>query len=131
LQRAWSPQKQFVTERFATSSKRRLTVILANRRSSFRTGAHRREEAQWIENTRSEGIRMKSIAKTLLFLANSRFRARAGAASRVNLSDLVQGTASSFASVAYEATCGWRIHPRPSVVTHSGSERSCAGSAAS
>ena len=61
------------------------------------------EQSQWIENTQSEGVRMKSLVEDLLFLAKTDDGTSKETLSDVNLSELVQGSILSFASLAFES----------------------------
>lgn len=101
--KAWSQQKQFVADA-SHELKTPLTVILANQKILL---AHPErtvgEEAQWIENTQSEGNRMKSLIQDLLFLAKTDSDRVEEPASDVCFSDVAQGALLSFASVAFEA----------------------------
>ena len=100
---AWKRQKQFVADA-SHELKTPLTVILANQKILL---AHPEktiaQQSQWIENTQSEGDRMKSLAEDLLFLAKTDDGASKETLSVVNLSDIVQGSILSFASLAFES----------------------------
>lgn len=101
--KAWTQQKQFVADA-SHELKTPLTVILANQKILL---AHPErtvgEEAQWIENTQSEGNRMKSLISDLLFLAKTDSDRVEEIFSEVRFSDVTQSALLSFASVAFEA----------------------------
>jgi signal transduction histidine kinase len=103
VEAAWNRQKQFVADA-SHELKTPLTVILANQKILLSHPEHSiAEERQWVENTQSEGNRMKALVEDLLFLAKTdRMRVDSGSAP-VNLSDTVQGTLLTFASVAFES----------------------------
>jgi len=113
--KAWSQQKQFVADA-SHELKTPLTVILANQKILL---AHPErtigKESQWIENTQSEGNRMKSLIEDLLFLAKSDSDHAKQTLSAVNFSDLVQGALLSFASVAFEADVQMEDEIQPDV----------------
>lgn len=119
--KAWSQQKQFVADA-SHELKTPLTVILANQKILL---AHPertiRQQSQWIENTQSEGNRMKSLVEDMLFLAKSDSGQAKQAMSVINFSDLVQGTLLSFASVAFEANVQFEDEIQPDIQL-SGSE---------
>ncbi|HML68145.1 MAG TPA: HAMP domain-containing sensor histidine kinase [Clostridia bacterium] len=100
---AWKRQKQFVADA-SHELKTPLTVILANQKILL---AHPEktiaQQSRWIENTQSEGDRMKSLVEDLLFLAKTGGSANKETLSSVNLSDIMQGSILSFASLAFES----------------------------
>ncbi|MEN6595920.1 MAG: HAMP domain-containing sensor histidine kinase [Clostridiaceae bacterium] len=100
---AWSRQKQFVADA-SHELKTPLTVILANQKILLshpeRTVG---QERQWIENTQSEGTRMKTLVEDMLFLAKADSERVHTVRAGLNLSELAQGALLSFASVAFEA----------------------------
>lgn len=103
VEAAWNRQKQFVADA-SHELKTPLTVILANQKILL---AHPEktvaEQSQWIENTQSEGDRMKSLVEDLLFLAKTDDGVSKETLSDVNLSDVAQGSMLSFASLAFES----------------------------
>ncbi len=100
---AWNRQKQFVADA-SHELKTPLTVILANQKILL---SHKdqtiAQEHQWIENTQSEGERMKSLVEDLLFLAKTDDSMNKETLSDVNFSDVAQGSILSFASLAFES----------------------------
>lgn len=113
VEAAWNRQKQFVADA-SHELKTPLTVILANQKILL---AHPEktvaEQSQWIENTQSEGNRMKSLVEDLLFLAKTDDWMSKETLSNVNLSEIAQGSILSFASLAFESgiTLNDRIQP--------------------
>ena len=103
VEAAWNRQKQFVADA-SHELKTPLTVILANQKILLahpeRTIA---QQSQWIENTQSEGDRMKSLVEDLLFLAKTDDGANQETLSDVNFSEIAQGSILSFASLAFES----------------------------
>ena len=103
VEAAWNRQKQFVADA-SHELKTPLTVILANQKILLshpeRTVA---QQSQWIENTQSEGERMKSLVEDLLFLAKTDDSVNKETLSDVNFSDVTQGSILSFASLAFES----------------------------
>lgn len=118
---AWTRQKQFVADA-SHELKTPLTVILANQKILL---AHPEktvsEQRQWIENTKSEGDRMKSLVEDLLFLAKTDDGATKETLSSVNLSDLAQESILSFASLAFESGVSLNDEIQPDI-TLTGSE---------
>ena len=103
VESTWNKQKQFVADA-SHELKTPLTVILANQKILL---AHPEQtvaqQRQWIENTQSEGDRMKSLVEDLLFLAKSDDAVGKETLSDVNFSDIAQGSILSFASLAFES----------------------------
>jgi two-component system, OmpR family, sensor histidine kinase CiaH len=121
VEAAWNRQKQFVADA-SHELKTPLTVILANQKILL---AHPEktvsEQSQWIENTQSEGDRMKSLVEDLLFLAKTDDGTSKETLSVVNLSEIVQGSILSFASLAFESGIVLNDSIQPDIVL-SGSE---------
>lgn len=103
VEAAWNRQKQFVADA-SHELKTPLTVILANQKILLSHASHTvAAERQWIENTQSEGSRMKGLIEDLLFLAKTDDSKSKDTLNEVSLSDIAQGTLLSFASLAFEA----------------------------
>ena len=116
VESAWNRQKQFVADA-SHELKTPLTVILANQKILL---AHPEktvsEQRQWVENTQSEGDRMKSLVEDLLFLAKTDDGASKETLSDVNFSDLAQGSILSFASLAFESGITLNDSIQPNVI---------------
>lgn len=103
---AWRQQRQFVADA-SHELKTPLTVILANTDILL---AHPEDaiknRRKWIENTKTEGERMKKLADNLLFLAKSdaaeHGETRPAAHGPVNLSDAAWNALLPFEVVAFE-----------------------------
>ena len=103
VESAWNRQKQFIADA-SHELKTPLTVILANQKILLsHTDQTVAQERQWIENTQSEGERMKSLVEDLLFLAKTDDSVNRETLSDVNFSDVAQGSILSFASLAFES----------------------------
>lgn len=103
VQKAWAQQQQFVADA-SHELKTPLTVILANLGI---LQAHPAEtvgsQEQWIENTRVEATRMRSLVDGLLFLAKTDALEPPREWATFSLSDAMWRSALSFEPVAYEA----------------------------
>lgn len=116
VETAWNRQKQFVADA-SHELKTPLTVILANQKILLshpeKTVA---EQSQWIENTQSEGDRMKSLVEDLLFLAKTDDGMSKETLSSVNFSEITQGSILSFASLAFESGITLNDSIQPDIV---------------
>ncbi|QNM05569.1 sensor histidine kinase [Qiania dongpingensis] len=99
---SWDRERQFVADA-SHELKTPLTVILAN------TGillSHKEDsiadQVKWVENTRTEAVRMKDLVNDLLELAKADAGTDRPVLSRLNLSDLVWSAALPFESVMFE-----------------------------
>ncbi len=103
VEAAWNRQKQFIADA-SHELKTPLTVILANQKILL-LHPEQTVEAQrrWIENTQSEGNRMRTLIEDLLFLAKSGAGKDREAFGEVSFSDAAQSTLLSFASLVFEA----------------------------
>ncbi|HOP10955.1 MAG TPA: sensor histidine kinase [Oscillospiraceae bacterium] len=103
---AWQQQQQFVADA-SHELKTPLTVILANTDILLaHPSASIQSQRKWIENTKTEGERMKKLADNLLFLAKSdaaeHVKANPMPHEQVNLSDTAWNALLPFESVAFE-----------------------------
>lgn len=103
VEEAWDKQRQFVADA-SHELKTPITVILANTDIVLsHPDSTVQEESKWIEYTREEAGRMKSLVNDLLFLAKSDAAQAPLHPLPVLFSDLVDGSVMSFESVAFEA----------------------------
>lgn len=102
VERAWDQQRQFVADA-SHELKTPLTVILANTDILM---AHQEESIachkKWLQSTRDEGMRMKSLVEDMLMLARSDVDKHAPVREPVNLSDLMWNCQLSFETLAFE-----------------------------
>ncbi len=125
VQKAWEDQRRFVADA-SHELKTPLTVILAN---TDIVRAHADEsvssQKKWLDSTKDEGARMKKLIDDLLYLAKSDAAQQKPVLSRVDVSDLVEGSILSFESVAFEAGVAveQEITPKLAVMGDEGSLR--------
>lgn len=102
VRQAWEQQNQFLADA-SHELKTPLTVILANLKL---LSSHREEtvasQFQWLENTRTEALRMRELVEQLLFLARSESGSFSCEKAPVNFSDLVLGCLLPMESLAFE-----------------------------
>ena len=103
---AWQQQQQFVADA-SHELKTPLTVILANTDILLaHPEATVKSQQKWVENTKTEGERMKKLADNLLFLAKSdaaeQTHTHPAVHESVNLSDTAWNALLPFESVAFE-----------------------------
>lgn len=100
--RAWEVQRAFIADA-SHELKTPLTVMMAN---LALVSAHPRDtvesQAQWIENSRLEAVRMKQLVEQMLFLAKADADHVPTARLPFSLTDVVWNAALSFEPVAYE-----------------------------
>lgn len=112
VERAWEQQRQFVADA-SHELKTPLTVILANTGILLSHKGNTIEaEQRWVENTKEEASRMKTLVDELLFLARMD-AAHTPVLVPLDLSDVVMSRLLPFESVAYEQgiTLDSRIDP--------------------
>ena len=99
---AWEQQKQFVADA-SHELKTPLTVILANNNIMMsHTDSTVKDEKQWLESTEEEAQHMKSLIDQMLFLAKSDAGETNIEMSKVDFSEIVEGTSLNFEPVAFE-----------------------------
>lgn len=107
VKEAWESQKQFVADA-SHELKTPLTVILANNSILLKHSQDSiASQSQWIESTQVEAQNMQGLVNEMLELAQVESRA-AIEHSMLDFSDLVDGIALQFESVAFERGCEYR-----------------------
>lgn len=103
VEEAWDKQRQFVADA-SHELKTPITVILANTDIVLAHPENKvAEESKWLEYTRDEAERMKSLVNDLLFLAKSDASQAPLNPAPVEFDHLVTGSLMSFESVAFES----------------------------
>ncbi|MDI9241297.1 sensor histidine kinase [Fusibacillus kribbianus] len=113
VKEAWEREQRFVADA-SHELKTPLTVILAN------TGilmSHKTEtiedQEKWVENTRTEAVRMKGLVDNLLELARADAGTERVSFTQLNFSDLVWSAALPFESVMFEQGKTLRMNIEP------------------
>ncbi len=102
VEEAWTKQKQFVADA-SHELKTPLTVILANNNIMMSHKNSRIEdETKWLESTDEEANHMKKLIDQMLFLAKSDANGNKIELSKVNMSEIVEGTSLNFEPIAFE-----------------------------
>lgn len=97
VEQSWAQQHQFVSDA-SHELKTPLTVILANLDIQEQESG----QSNWLTAARSEGLHMKKLIESMLFLTRSDEAKQAPSLARMSLSSLVQEAALAFDAVAYE-----------------------------
>lgn len=104
VQEAWDSQRQFVADA-SHELKTPLTVILANNSILLKHAQDSiASQSQWIESSQQEALGMQALVNEMLELAQVESRA-AIHHELLDFSDLVDGIALQFESVAFERGC--------------------------
>lgn len=124
---AWQQQQQFVADA-SHELKTPLTVILANTDILLsHPDATVHSQQKWIENTKTEGERMKKLADNLLFLAKSdaaeQTAATPAAHEPVNLSDAAWKALLPFESIAFEQGVELNSDIKPDITVSGNAEQ--------
>ena len=116
VERAWSQQQQFIADA-SHELKTPLTVILANLAIVRGHGSEPvASQAQWLESTETEARRMQGLVGDMLDLARTPDPTVLRASfAPVDLSDLAEGEALQFESVAFDREVTIDCHLEPSV----------------
>lgn len=102
VSKAWDGQKQFV-EDASHDLKTPLTVIMANNDILLsRTDSTIENERKWIESSREEAAKMKTLIEKMLDLAKSEAVNQSLEFKKVSLSELVESSVLELEAVAYE-----------------------------
>lgn len=101
VERAWSQQKQFLSDA-SHELKTPLTVILSNAELLSALPLEERP-ARWTDNILSESRQMKDLVEEMLTLARADNLARPAVLAEVSLSDAAEDCALAFEPVAFEA----------------------------
>ena len=103
VEESWKRQRQFVADA-SHELKTPITVLLADADILL---SHPddpiRDQRQWVEHIRDEGLRMKELVDGLLFLARGDASGPERPRGRADLSGLCEGCVMSFEPVAFEA----------------------------
>ncbi|MEG1559362.1 MAG: HAMP domain-containing sensor histidine kinase [Clostridia bacterium] len=100
---AWRQQRRFIADA-SHELKTPLTVILANSEillKNIENSGHD-ENQKWLENTKSEALRMKALVSDMLYLAKSDDKRIKSVFSEMNLSETVLSETLTFESVSFE-----------------------------
>lgn len=100
--KAWQQQQQFVADA-SHELKTPLSVIMANNSIlASDPEATVASQMQWVESTQTEASLMQGLVNDMLYLAQTDSETRGEVLSEVDFSEIVQGGALQFESVAFE-----------------------------
>ena len=124
---AWQQQQRFIADA-SHELKTPLTVILANTDILLsHPEATIQNQQRWIENTKTEGERMKKLADNLLFLAKTdaaeHTEAKPAPHVPVNLSDTAWSALLPFESVAFEQGVQLNSDIKPGVTVYGNADQ--------